>query len=246
MTKSSGLGQQLYLAGYDLSGDVGAINNAASPRALLEMTGINKSAYERVNGLADGVIDFNSWFNDANFAEHAALKGFPTADVLVLWATGASVGDPAKFMTAKQVNYDGSRTPDGAFALNVLAMAQGVAPEWGEMLTSGQDTHASAGSAASKDDSASSANGAAAQLQVIDIDSGTPTVIIEDSPDDSGWTTLISFTAVADGSEPTAERKTVTGTVNRYLRHTTTGTFTNADIAIAYRRGTAEDDVTYT
>ena len=32
---------------------------------------------------------------------------------------------------------------------------------------------------------------------------------------------------------------------DRYLRVTTTGTFTNADLVVAYRRGTAQDDVSY-
>ena len=322
MAKQSGLGQQLYVAGYDLSGDVGVINNAACPRGLLEVTAINKSAIERVNGLADGIIDFNSWFNDAALAEHAALSGLPTADVLLIWALGAAVDDSAMFMTAKQVNYDGSRGADGSLSFNVQALADGVAPEWGEMLTSAQDTHASAGSSSSKNDGTqadpvtiisssaanpsvittaavhgltsgdriwieghtgstpsinnigyfttvlttttftipvnvtvggsggtmtliSTRNGLAAQLQIVDIGSGTPTITIEDSPDNANWAALISFTAVADGSEPAAERKTVAGVVDRYLRITSTGTFTDCDHVIAYRRGTAEDDTAY-
>ena len=75
-----------------------------------------------------------------------------------------------------------------------------------------------------------------------DIDSGTPTVKIEDSTNNSSWSDLIAFTGIANGNEPTAEYKTVTGTVNRYLRITTTGTFSNADFAVAIQRGTAQDD----
>lgn len=321
MAKESGLGQQIYVGGYDLSGDVGVINNAACPRALFEVTAINKSAVERVNGRADGLIDFNSWFNDAALAEHPALKTLPTTDVLVLWATGGSVGDPAMALTAKQANYDGSRGADGSLAFNVAASVNGVAPEWGEMLTSGQDTHASASSSASKDDGTqadavtitsssvanptniltaavhgltsgdtiliaghtgstpaldgyhtvtvvdttnftipvnvtvggnggtmtltSTRNGLGAQLQIIDIASGTPTITIQDSQDNSSWATLISFTAVADGAEPSAERKTVAGVVDRFLRVTSTGTFTDCDHVIAYRRGEDVDDTAY-
>ena len=50
--------------------------------------------------------------------------------------------------------------------------------------------------------------------------------------------------AVADGAEPTAERVTVSGAVERYLRVTTTGTFTNATFIVTTRRGTSADDVT--
>ena len=51
--------------------------------------------------------------------------------------------------------------------------------------------------------------------------------------------------AVANGAEPASERKTVSGTVNRYLRLTTTGTFVNCIFAVAIRRGEAVDDEAY-
>jgi len=321
MAKQAGLAHQIYVGGYDLSGDVGAINNAACPRALLDMTAINKSAMERANGPADGVIDFNSFFNDAALAAHAGLSGLPTTDVLIIWALGAAVDDPAFALTAKQVGYDGARGADGSLAFNVNALANAYAPEWGVMLSSAQDTFASSGSGSSKDDGTqadavtitsssvanptniltaaahgltsgdsvliaghsgstpdingyhtvtvvdatnftipvnvtvggsggtstltSTRNGAAGFLHIIDIGSGTPTVVIEDSIDDSTWASLISFTAVADGNEPTAERKTVSGIVNRFLRITTTGTFTDLDLVVAYRRGEAVDDTAY-
>ena len=83
-------------------------------------------------------------------------------------------------------------------------------------------------------------------LQIIDIGSGTPTVVIEDAPDNSAWATLVSMTAVADGGEPTAERKTVSGTVDEDLRITVTGTFTNLVLAVGIRRGESVDDLAYT
>ena len=52
------------------------------------------------------------------------------------------------------------------------------------------------------------------------------------------------FSSVGYASTPTAERSTMSGTVKRYLRVTTTGTFSNADFIVATRRGTAQDDVT--
>ena len=66
-----------------------------------------------------------------------------------------------------------------------------------------------------------------------------------DSANNSDWADLVSFTAVANGNEPASERVSVTGTVNRYLRVTSTGTFSNAKFIIAYRRGTAQDDPAY-
>ena len=93
----------------------------------------------------------------------------------------------------------------------------------------------------SEDGAASTANGIRAALHIFDIDSGTPTVVIQDSADDSSFATILSFTAVADGAEPAAEYKTATGTVRRYVSVATTGTFTDLDFAVAYQRGTAQD-----
>ena len=50
MAKTSGLGQELYVHGYDLSGDVGSLDSVGSPREQLEVPAINKSARERIFG----------------------------------------------------------------------------------------------------------------------------------------------------------------------------------------------------
>ena len=247
MAKSNGLGQQIFVQGYDLSGDVSALDSIGSPRDQIDVTAINVAARERIFGLAGASITVNSWFNDASAQEHAALSGLPTTDRLITYAMGGSIGDAAYGLTAKQVNYDGSRGTDGSMAFTVNAEANGVAPDWCELLTAGKETHASAGSSSSRDDGAATSNGLVGILQVVSIASGTPTVVIEQSSDNGSsdaWATVLSFAAVADGAEPTAERVTVSGAVERYLRVTTTGTFSNALIVVATRRGTAQDDVT--
>ncbi len=249
MAKQSGLAQQFFVHGYDISGDVGAINNASSPRAVLDVTALNVSARERLLGPSDGMLDFNSWFDTAAGAMHAALSGLPTTDVILLWALGGAVGDAAAGLVAKQMNYDGTRGADGSLAFNVNGLADGVPLEWCEMLSAGKITHSSASSSSSKNDGAASSDGMAGYLQMVDIASGTPTVIIQESDDNGSsdaWATIIAFTAIADGAEPTAERKTVAGAVEQYLRITTTGTFTDADFAVAYRRGESVDDEAYT
>ena len=113
------------------------------------------------------------------------------------------------------------------------------------MLFAAEATHGSAGSTDSKDDGASSASGLAAYLHILDINTGTPTFKIQDSPNDSSWSDLVSFSAVANGAEPAAERVTVSGTVNRYLRVTSTGSFSDAKFVVVYRRGETVDDTAY-
>ena len=72
MAKRAGLPQTFYVEGFDISGDVGAVNTAASKRALLEVTGIDKSGIERINGLADGELSFATGFNEPTDKLHAA------------------------------------------------------------------------------------------------------------------------------------------------------------------------------
>ena len=82
--------------------------------------------------------------------------------------------------------------------------------------------------------------GASAVLEYISLGSGTPTIILEDSANDSSFATLITFTATP---APVGQRLTVTGNVDRYLKATLTGTFVDAKIALWFRRGLAADDV---
>jgi hypothetical protein len=242
MAKSDPLAQEFYLHGYDIGGDIGAIEKLATRRVNREAPDITLSAMARLQGLGDGEMAFSGYFDDAAEKGLVALKGAPTTDVIAMWLKGGTIGDTGATLVAKQVSLDWTRNQDRSLGFTAQCIgAAGVVLEFMEALTPGLTTHGSAGSVASKDDAASSASGAAAVVEIVDIDSGTPTIIIEDSPNDSSWSTLISFSAVAAGNEPTAERKTVSGTVNRYLRITTTGTFSNADFAIAYRRGTAQD-----
>lgn len=246
MAKGSGLAQAMFVGGRDLSGDVGSVQSCSAPRAVLEVTGINQSARQRVNGLADGEITFNTWFNDAAGQAHIALRSLPTADVIILYANRSTVDAAAAGLVAKQMNYDWARGADGSLQGTVQGRGNGNALEWGVMLTAGSISHASATNGASKDDAAATTAGLIGYLEVVSIATGTPTFVIQESSDDGGvdpFTSKISFAAVAAASAPTAERKTATGTVERYLRAATTGTFTTAVFAIMYRRGTSQDDV---
>ena len=248
MAKKSGLGQQIFVHGYDLSGDVATIDNAGSPRNLLDITAINASANERLVGLSDGNISVSSWFNDATEQEHAALSGLVTTDRIVTWAFGATRGDVAACLVAKQLNYDGSRGTDGSLSFSVDTQADGISLDWCNTLTTGKETHSSAGSSTSRDDGAGTTAGMVAYLEITDCDSGTPTVTIQESSDNGSsdaWVNVLSFSAVGYASAPTAERVTSSGTVERYLRITTTGTFSNLDFCVSTRRGTSQDDVAF-
>lgn len=73
--------------------------------------------------------------------------------------------------------------------------------------------------------------GAQAYLQVSQFTGTSVTVTVQHSPDNSTWSTLAAFTAVT--AAPAAQRVTAAGTVGRYLRVISTGTFTAASFAVA-------------
>ncbi len=246
MAKAALEAQLFYSQGTNLTGDVGAINSAGSPRGVQPVTGLDKVAMERILLRSDGDMEWASFFNPTTARAHDVLGALPTSDVVLLWAWGGAIGDVAAGMVAKQIDYQLTKGADGSVSAVVPARANGTPLEWLVMLTAGEELNASAGNGSAVDSGASATTdqGMTAYLEIVDIASGTPTVTIEDSANGStGWATVLSFTAVADGAEPTGERVAVTGTVERYLRVARTGTFADLDYLVAVRRGESYDDV---
>lgn len=242
MAKSTGLGQNFYLGGHDLSGDVGSLENVSTPMTTLDATGIDKSAMERIAGTHSGEISFSTYFNDAALQEHIALKGLPTTDVLASYTMGTALGDTSAHIVAKQINYDWTRGADGSLMGTVQLLSNSVGLEWGELVTAGKITLSSAGSTVGSVAGAGTSNGCAAVLHVFSLSSGTPTFKVQHSSDtsngsDGSWSDLITFTIQAQG----VERLSASGTCSKGLRITSTGTFSNAVIAVTLRRGESTD-----
>jgi hypothetical protein len=235
MSKTSGLGDNLYVDGYDLSGDIGSLSAISGPRGTLEVTGINKSAIERIYSTKDGAIGFNAYFNPSDDQAHPVLSSLPTEDAHVMYCRGTSQGNEAAVMVAKQINYDGTRGDDGAFTFTVSTQANSHGLEWGDQLTAGIQTDTEATDSSGLDYGAGSTDGLQAYIQVFDVQDDTLTVTIEDSDDDSTYTSLGAFTAVADGDRG-FERIEVAGSVGQYLRISTTGDFTSASFAVVVVR----------
>jgi hypothetical protein len=241
VAKSSGLGAQLYIAGYDLSGDVGAIGSINDSGELLDVTGLDKSAPERIPGIADGEINFTSYFNDAALQAHVALRALGSgANRHVMVASGTSIGDGNWFLTAKQISYDGTRGADGSFVFEVGCQASaGVGLEGGHLLTAGKRTDTGATNGASFDGGAASAAGISAQLQVFSFTGTSVTVTIQESSDDAVGDPFAAVTggAFTAATGQTTERiETAAISVERYLRIATSGTFSSAVFAVSVKR----------
>lgn len=231
MAKQSGLGDNFYVGGYDLSGDINSLGNVGGGNSPLEVTGINKYAIERIGGLRDGRIEFTSYFNNSSAPSgaHPVLRQLPRTDVQFTYCRGTSVGSPACSLIGKQTNYDGTRGDDGTFTFQVSAQANAYGAEWGNLLTAGLVNNTAAATGTTYDSGSGTSNGLQAYLHVSSFTGTSVTVKVQHSTNGTAWSDLLSFTAATGIG---TERKSVTGTVNRYLRVVTSGTFSDATFCV--------------
>lgn len=240
MAKQSGLGDQLYVAGYDLSGDIGSVQRISSSSGVIDLTGISSSGHERIHSHLDGAIDFNSFFNDAAGAQHAVLKAKQSgADVQVMYLRGSAIGNAGAAMIAKQTNYDGTRAADDSLTFNISALANAYGLDWGEQLTAGKRSDTAATNGTSYNNGAATANGLVAYLQVFSFTGTSCTVKIQQSSDNGGgdaFADLITFTAATGITTERKATASLTTSVEQYLRVVTTGTFSECTFAVVASR----------
>jgi hypothetical protein len=236
MAKQSGLGDRLFVDGYDISGDIGSLGRIAAPLAVLPVTDITQSAVDRVAGLSDGAIEFSSWFNPASARAFQVLKTLPRADRGAMYLRGTTLGNPGASMWAKQIGYDPNRGADGSLSLATAMMANGYGLEWGRQHTAGLRTDTTATNGTSVDGLAASAFGLQAYLQVFGVTGTSVTVKLQQSSDNGAgdaWADVVGggfSAAVGRGSQRIATAANLA--VERYLRVVSTGTFTNAQFAV--------------
>jgi hypothetical protein len=248
MAKRAGFPQNLYVEGFDLSGDIGAIDDASLMLGLLDATGLDKSANERMAGLSDGKISFKSYMNPSAGQAHPVLSDMPQTDVGVLWTLGVSGpsgttrGSPAFFCDGKQVDYSLSRGSDGSLKGSVeVVTSTGFGMEWAEMLTAGKQVVATPTNHASHDFAVTSPNGLVGYFMSFAYNAGAPTLAVQDSSDNAAFTTRASFVPTA---QQQSARVPFAGTVQRYVRGASTalGGSSSITYAIAFRRRYAAEE----
>lgn len=304
MAKQSGLGMRWLVGGYDISGDINALDTISGGPAPLDSTDITQEAHSRLGGQRDGKMSASAFMDAAN--AHPVLAALPAGDVqmMALLPPLTAPGSPVAALNAKQLNYDPTRSSNGDLKLKVDGEANGYGLEWGVALTPGLRTDTTATNGASLDGGAAftapvvpasgtpavntsplpasvvvsggtvtsvvvngvsvgtgdgtysvpsgqaitltysaaptwawtlqTAYGAQAYLQVTGFTGTSVTVTVQESADNATWSTLAAFTAVT--AAPAAQRVSAVGTVSRYLRVITTGTFTSATFAVAVMR----------
>lgn len=134
MAKASGLGWSV-LSVDDASNVQKAILNDitnlqfATPRAVQDITGIDKSAFERLLLLADFSITMNGVYNNATGQSHDVFKTIPSTSVprLITITVNTTTLAPTCILT----DYPLTRATGGALTWAVPgSLSNGVVPTW--------------------------------------------------------------------------------------------------------------------
>ena len=206
-----------------------------------EGTGFQPTGGARVFevGLNGGTVSLSGFFNGSANGVDAKLSSTinPSADdVVTISPEGVlALGKFCKLLASQTTQYqvssplDGLVTVSGSLQANSGISSGVILHPLGAETVTGNDT--------SIDQTAATSNGGVAHLHVTTVTGTTPsnTVIVQHSTDNSTFADLITFTAA---TVATQERKTVTGTVNRYVRtkRTMSGTTPSFTYAVGFAR----------
>lgn len=241
MAKQSGIGSNLYVGVYDLSGDVGAVSSVEINRGSFDVTPISASAMERIVGRRDGSMAFTGFFNATAGQEHPVLSALPTADVICSCFIGSTVGAVAASMVGKQITYSQTLGEDGSLAVATNMLANGFGLEFGEMLTTGKQSF-STGTVDGTSINLGSTDtsfGAAAYLHVFSVASGTATFHVQDSDDDVTFADITGLVFTGATGATTQRLQTAAGaTIRQYVRVEGTGVHGAAVVAVNFVRYT--------
>src|SRR4249919_1761846 len=114
MAKQSGLGSSLFVAQYDISGDVGSIQSAAVPVAEQDVSSIQDAATARLILRRDGVLNYASFWNTTAGQATAVLDAISRADTLTSWFVGSTLANAAFSMVAKNISFATTFGTDGS------------------------------------------------------------------------------------------------------------------------------------
>ncbi len=134
MTKETGLGWTA-LSVDDSSGSANDIRdnvtnfNFSTPRAIQDVTGIDKSAIERLPLLADFSITLNGVFDDAAGKSHATFKTVPSTSVAR--TTTITISGQTLAPEVLYTDYNLTRAQDGSLTWTAPgSLANGTVPAW--------------------------------------------------------------------------------------------------------------------
>ena len=138
MAKTSGLGGVIIVQ--DASASAKTITNdvtnyqISTPRATQDVTGVDKSANERILLLADYSVTLNGVFNNAASMSHAVFSTIPSTSAVrsvEIDPIGTTSGYPKLVVNCLLTDYQLTRANTGELTWQVPgALADGSVPSW--------------------------------------------------------------------------------------------------------------------
>lgn len=112
----------------DISNDITNFT-LSTPRGVQDVTGVNKSAVERLVLLADASVTHNGVFNDGANASHAVYKTVPSTSVAR--TTAYNISGQTLSMELLYTDYGLTRGQDGSATWSAPGvLADGTVPTW--------------------------------------------------------------------------------------------------------------------
>lgn len=134
MAKETGLGWSAFSVD-DSGGSVCDIKNdvtqlaITTPRGVQDVTGLDKSAYERLLLMADGTVNVQGVFNDAAGKSHAVFKTVPSTSTAR--TTTNTVSGNTLAMEMLYTDYQINRAQSGELTWTAPGvLADGTVPTW--------------------------------------------------------------------------------------------------------------------
>lgn len=220
MAFTHGKKARVYANGFDLSAFLRRVNTAARID-VVDVSTLGDDAKEYIVGQHDATLHGEGLFEQdiAGNADKiddvfAAAFGADAAAIFNVTPAGDTHGAPAHGFDAHTTSYEVASALAEAVSATVDAQSNVGREEL--KVHHVKQAEGATGQSASIDNAASSAFGGVGYIQVMGAGPiAAVTAKIQHSVDDSVWADLITFAAF---TARTKERKTVTGTVNRYTR----------------------------
>ena len=136
MAKQTGLGDYLAVddsggTARDISNDLGDYGINIS-QELIDTTGLDKSAKERITGMSDGDVSLNGTFNAASNKSHDVFKVRTGTRTFDLRIGGNTSSNPQLTMEMLVAAYSITRGTDGSLTWSAtLNLQSGTVPTWG-------------------------------------------------------------------------------------------------------------------
>lgn len=227
-----GKGAAVLVDEFDLSAFLNTFDGAATADTA-EVTTFGSSAKSYVAGTKDATISLGGFFDGSVGAVDEVLQAALGSSALISLAPAgvATIGNRCSLADCLATSYAVSATVGDA--VSVTAEAQVTGGMLPGVVLASLIARTATGQTASVDNGASTSNGAKAFLHITAFNGTNVTVKVQESPDNSTWADMITFTqATAVGSQS----GTASSTIDRYLRVAITGTFTSVTFAVTIAR----------